>query len=133
MGSSLWVELLDKEWPTGYEKESRLTISTVGRKTGRNHDVRIWFAVNKDGTLLIATQDKRRDWAKNALKKRSVDVTIRNVTRTMTIIPLDSEVDIRQIDDLYARKYPLGRLGRIFAPITRKRFAHSGAFELKPT
>lgn len=74
---------MDTEWPVEYEKESRLTISTIGRKTGRRHDVKIWFAVDKDRRLLIATQDTRRDWVRNALKNPSVEVTIGEVTRKM--------------------------------------------------
>jgi len=123
---------LEKEWPAGYERRPRLTISTIGRKTGKKHDVKVWFAVSKNGRLLISTQNKRRDWVKNALKAGSVDVIIGNVMRKMLIIPLENQADIREINDLYAKKYVLGRIGRLFAPFTRKRFAHSGAFELKP-
>jgi deazaflavin-dependent oxidoreductase (nitroreductase family) len=125
------LTVLDTEWPVGYQKHGTLTISTVGRKTGRKHDTTIWFAVSKDGRLLIATADKRRDWVRNAAKNPSVEITIAGVTRKMVVVPLDTEPDIQQINDLYATKYLLARLGRLFAPLTRKRFAHYGAFELK--
>jgi hypothetical protein len=124
--------VLNMEWPVEYEKEPRLTISTIGRKTGRRHDVKIWFAVDKDRRLLIATHDTRRDWVRNALKNPSVEVTIGDVTRKMVIIPLETQADIQQINDLYAKKYLLGRIGRVFARLTQKRFLYSGAFELKP-
>ena len=123
---------MEASWPVGYEKQGKLMISTIGRKTGKKHDATIWFAVNKDGRLLIATQDKRRDWVRNAAKNPTVEVTIGGTTRRMIVVPLDSEADIRQVNDLYAKKYLLGRIGQLFAPFTRKRFAHSGAFELKP-
>ena len=123
---------MDMEWPVEYEKESRLTISTIGRKTGRRHDVKTWFAVVKDRRLLIAIHDTRRDWVRNALKNPSVEVTIGDVTRKMVIIPLETQADIQQITDLYAKKYLLRRIGRVFARLTRKRFLYSGAFELKP-
>jgi hypothetical protein len=122
----------ENKWLAGFERESKLTISTVGRKTGRKHTVSIWFAVNKNGRLLIATQDRRRDWVKNALKAGAVDVAIGSVMRRMLIIPLEDQAEIQEVNDLYAKKYLLGRIGQLFAPFTRKRFAHSGAFELKP-
>jgi hypothetical protein len=72
-------------------------------------------------------------WVGNALKNSSVEVTIGDVTRKMIIIPLETQADVQQINDLYAKKYLLGRIGQVFARLTRKRFLYSGAFELKPT
>jgi deazaflavin-dependent oxidoreductase (nitroreductase family) len=64
------------ELPAGFEKKRTLRISTIGRRTGRRHDVTIWFAVDFDGRLFIATGDGRRDWVKNVMKNPSVEVTI---------------------------------------------------------
>ena len=73
--------VLDTSWPVGYEEQGKLRISTIGRKTGKRHDATIWFAVNKDGRLLIATQDKRRDWVRNAAKNPRTNSQNRNVMK----------------------------------------------------
>ncbi len=118
------------EWPAGFERKGTLKISTIGRRTGRRHDVTTWFAVDKNGKLFVATQDTRRDWVKNATKNPSVEVTIAGVTRRMRVFPLRTDSERQYVSDLYARKYLSARLGRL---LTRnKGFGHYGAFELKP-
>jgi hypothetical protein len=99
-------------WPVGFEKKGNLRISTIGRRTGRRHDVTTWFAVD-DNRLFVATEDTRRDWVKNKMK----------------ILPLKTDSERQHVNDLYSKKYLLARLGRLLRP---KGFAHYGAFELLP-
>lgn len=115
-------------WPAGFEKKGTLKISTIGRRTGRRHDVATWFAVD-DGRLFVATQDARRDWVRNVMKNPSVEITIGGATRKMKILPLKTDSDRQHVNDLYAKKYLSARLGRLLKP---KGFAHYGAFELLP-
>jgi deazaflavin-dependent oxidoreductase (nitroreductase family) len=105
-------------------------ISTIGRKSGSRHNTTIWFAVDNDGRLLIATQDNRRDWVRNAIKNPNVEVTIDGVTRKMVVTPLKTDAEKLRVQDLYTKKYLLAKLGGLFAPLTRKRFAYYDAFEL---
>jgi len=116
-------------WPAGFEKKGTLKISTIGRRTGRRHDVTTWFAVDSDGRLFVATQDTRRDWVKNAMKNPSVDITIGETTHRMKLLPLKTDLDRQYANDLYAKKYLSARLGRLLKP---QGFAHYGAFELQP-
>ena len=116
-------------WPAGFEKKGTLKISTIGRRTGRKHDVTTWFAVDSDGRLFVATQDTRRDWVKNAMKNPSVEVTISGATCRMNVLPLKTDLDRQYVNDLYAKKYLSARLGRLLKP---KGFAQYGAFELQP-
>lgn len=116
-------------WPAGFEKQGTLRISTIGRRTGRKHDVSIWFAVNADGRLFVATRDKRRDWVRNVMKNLSVEVTISGVTRSMKVFPLKTDAERQYVSDLYAKKYISARIGRLLMP---KGFAQQDAFELRP-
>ncbi len=118
------------DWPVGYGKEKTLRISTVGRKTGRTHTTTIWFAVDTDGRFYIATRDRRRDWVRNAKKSPLVDITIRNVTRKMRLVPLKSDSEKNHVTDLYRKKYLLARVGGLFG---RGRSPQSDAFELLPS
>ncbi len=102
------------DWPVGYGKEKTLRISTIGRKTGRTHTTTIWFAVGTDGRFYIATRDWRRDWVRNAKKTPLVDITIRNVTRKMRLVPLKSDSEKNHVTDLYRKKYLLARVGGLF-------------------
>jgi hypothetical protein len=116
-------------WSVGFEKKGTLKISTIGRRTGRRHDVTTWFAVDSDGRLFVATQDTRRDWVKNAMKNPSVEITIGETTHRMKLLPLKTDSDRQYANYLYAKKYLSARLGRLLKP---QGFAHYGAFELQP-
>ena len=121
---------MDTGWPADFEKQGTLKISTIGRRTGRRHQVTIEFAVDSDGRIFIATRDKRRDWVRNVMKNPSVEVTIGGVTRRMKVIPLKTESGREYVRNLYAKKYLLARLGRLLTSSTG--FARYEAFELKP-
>jgi hypothetical protein len=116
------------EWPAGFEKKGTLKISTIGRRTGRRHDVTTWFAVDKDGRLFVATQDTGRDWVRNVLRNPSVELTIAGAIPRMRAIPLRTDSEKKYVSDLYAKKYLSARLGRLLKP---KGFAKYGAFELQ--
>ncbi len=47
-------------WSVGFEKKETLEISTIGRRTGRRHDVTTWFAVDSDGRLFVAARHEER-------------------------------------------------------------------------
>lgn len=49
------------------EKGRTLRIATMGRRTGRRHEVTTDFVVD-DGRLFVVTRDPKRDWVRNALK-----------------------------------------------------------------
>ena len=121
---------MSTEWPTGFERHGTLKISTVGRITGMRHEVKIQFALDTDGRFFIATRDKRRDWVRNIVKNPSVEVTISGVTRKMKVLPLKTDLEKQHVSDLYAKKYPLARLGRLFERPTGS--AQYDAFELRP-
>ena len=54
-------------------------LTTVGRKTGRPHEIEIWFAL--DGTDLYMLSDSdRSDWVKNL--RKTPEVTVRIADRT---------------------------------------------------
>jgi deazaflavin-dependent oxidoreductase (nitroreductase family) len=121
---------MSTEWSAGFEKQRTLEISTVGRRTGIRHEVKIQFALDADGRLFIATRDRRRDWVRNVMKNPSVEVTISGVTRKMKILPLKTDLEKRHVSELYAEKYPLARFGRLFERSTDS--AQYDAFELRP-
>jgi deazaflavin-dependent oxidoreductase (nitroreductase family) len=55
-------------------------VTTVGRVTGNEHTVEIWFAVDGDTAYILAGGGHASDWVKNA--KRQPAVTVRIGTKT---------------------------------------------------
>jgi deazaflavin-dependent oxidoreductase (nitroreductase family) len=50
-------------------------LTTTGRRTGRPHEVEIWFAVAGETLYLLAGGRDRSDWVKNA--RRTPEITLR--------------------------------------------------------
>ena len=54
-------------------------LTTIGRATGRPHEIEIWFALNGTDLYMLSGSD-RSDWVKNLRKKP--EVTVRIADRT---------------------------------------------------
>jgi deazaflavin-dependent oxidoreductase (nitroreductase family) len=55
-------------------------LTTTGRKTGRPHEIEIWFAIH-DGTLYLLSGGRdAADWVKNLRKSPTVKVRINSQT-----------------------------------------------------
>ena len=70
-------------------------LTTVGRVTGRPHEIEIWFAL--DGTNLYMLSDSHHsDWVKNLRKTPEVTVRIadRNFEGRARVIGADREDDL---------------------------------------
>jgi deazaflavin-dependent oxidoreductase (nitroreductase family) len=119
---------MNMEWPTGFEKKPTMKISTIGRKTGRPHQVTVQFVVDKDGRMYIITANAKRDWVRNVHNNPSVEVTIAGVTRIMKAVPLPLDEDQRWLLELYRKKYLVFRLYTLIRP----RHKPPSSFELKP-
>lgn len=79
-------------------------LTTIGRVTGRPHQIKMWFALNEH-TLYLLHEGERADWVKNALQQPNVTVSIKEVVFTgMARLVSDHEEDAlaRQ---LIAQKY----------------------------
>lgn len=55
-------------------------VTTVGRVTGKEHTIEIWFAVSDDTAYILAGAGYTSDWVKNA--KRHPEVAVRIGTKT---------------------------------------------------
>ena len=116
------------EWPAGFEKKPTMKISTIGRRTGRPHQVTIQFVVDNNGRMFVISANARRDWVRNALKNPSVEVTIATVTKKMKAVPVASDEDVQRLLHLYRSKYFVFRLYTLFS----RRHRPALSFELKP-
>lgn len=51
-------------------------VTTTGRKTGRAHEIEIWFVVHDGSLFLMSGGGVRSDWVRNILADRRVRVRI---------------------------------------------------------
>ena len=66
-------------------------LTTVGRRTGKPHEIEIWFAVLDGRLFMMAGGRMRSDWVRNLIRTPGVSVRIRGETRRGTARVLDEE------------------------------------------
>jgi deazaflavin-dependent oxidoreductase (nitroreductase family) len=62
--------------PSALAKEEYCYLTTVGRVSGRPHEIEIWFGLRNNTLYLLSGGGKKSDWVKNLLKDPSVTVRI---------------------------------------------------------
>ncbi len=91
-------------------------LTTVGRKTGRPHEIEIWFAVAPEGDALYMLSGGRdhSDWVRNLMKEPKVRIRIADETFDGYARVIEGESDDTLARDLLVEKYEKesGRLAR---------------------
>jgi deazaflavin-dependent oxidoreductase (nitroreductase family) len=70
-------------------------LTTTGRKSGRAHEIEIWFALHDGRLYLLAGGRERSDWVRNLMKEPRVSVRVEGETREgrAALVAPDSEED----------------------------------------
>lgn len=99
---------MSAEWLERHAAENFCYLTTVGRRTGRPHEIEIWFAVMDGALYMMAGGRDRSDWVRNVMKTPAVQVKIGDETREGTARVIDAarepELDGR-VRRLVAGKY----------------------------
>ena len=56
-------------------------LTTTGRKSGRPHEIEIWFALQEGRLYMLAGGRDRSDWVRNLMKEPRVSVRVEDETR----------------------------------------------------
>jgi deazaflavin-dependent oxidoreductase (nitroreductase family) len=115
------------------KQTTRLT--HIGRKTGKPHEVTIWFVLDGD-QLYIGTANHRRQWVRNVQKTPKIRLSIGGETFEGTARFLSDRAEHERAMAAIRRKYwmyrPIIALGRVLASIGLMR-DNTGSFEVTLT
>ena len=108
------------------------SLTHYGRKTGKSHEVTIWFVLDGD-KLYIGTANVNRHWVKNVQKTPRVELTIGGETFRGTAQFLSDRTEHECAMTAIRRKYwmfrPIIELARILSAIGLMR-DDTGSFEV---
>jgi deazaflavin-dependent oxidoreductase (nitroreductase family) len=109
-----------------------LTLTHCGRKTGKFHDVTIWFVVDGD-RVYVGTANVNRQWVRNVQKTPRVKLSIGGEKFDGTVRFLTDRAEHEGAMAAIRRKYwmyrPLIALGQVLTAIGVMR-DRTGAFEV---
>jgi deazaflavin-dependent oxidoreductase (nitroreductase family) len=107
-------------------RRPRCRLAHYGRKTGRRHEVTIWFLVDGD-VVYLATGDRRRQWVRNVLARPSVELRVDGATFHGEVEPVARPDEMTRVIELLKQKYWLSR------PYLWFRGAPDAAFRVRVT
>jgi deazaflavin-dependent oxidoreductase (nitroreductase family) len=88
-----------------------LYLTTTGWKSGRPHEIEIWFTVLAGRYYLIAEREERSHWVQNLRRQPAVTFRVGEqlFNGTARVIERDQEPELhRQISQLFEAKYGWG-------------------------
>jgi len=97
-----------------------VSLTHIGRKTGKPHQVTIWFVLHGD-KVYIGTANVNRQWVRNVQKTPQVRLSIGAETFDGGARFLTDRDGHRRVQSLFARKYwmfsPFLAIGRILTAL----------------
>jgi deazaflavin-dependent oxidoreductase (nitroreductase family) len=93
-------------WLTPHAHADCCHLGTTGRRSGRVHEVEIWFGVEGDSLYLISGNGPGADWYRNALANPAVSVRVGGTTRAGVARAVADPVERRRVGELMGAKYP---------------------------
>jgi deazaflavin-dependent oxidoreductase (nitroreductase family) len=89
-------------------RRARCRLTHYGRKTGRPHEVTVWFLVDGDLVYLV-TADRRRQWVRNVLAQPRVELRTGGETFRGEVEAVTRAEETTRVIELLKRKYWLAR------------------------
>ena len=93
-------------WLTAHAEIENCYLTTKGRRTGKLHEVEIWFGVVDDTLYLISGNGAKADWYRNAQATPAVTVRIDSDNRTGVAREVTDIAERRAVGELMGVKYP---------------------------
>ena len=92
-------------WVTRHAAEECCDVTTIGRRTGKAHEIEIWFGVIDDTMYLISGNGPTADWFRNALADPRVSVRLAGATHHGVARHVSDPDERRRVGDLMGEKY----------------------------
>jgi hypothetical protein len=83
----------------------QLTIGVLGRATGRQFSVPVWFVAENDKVYLVPVHGAASDWYRNVVNTPRLQLTADGATVTGTATPIGDPARVRQVVDSFRAKY----------------------------
>ncbi|HMG25292.1 MAG TPA: nitroreductase family deazaflavin-dependent oxidoreductase [Acidimicrobiia bacterium] len=80
-------------------------LTTLGRVSGRPHEIEIWFALDSRTLYLLSGGNERSDWVRNLRAEPSVTVRVRDTTYDATARVVGAGGESERGRDLVFEKY----------------------------
>jgi deazaflavin-dependent oxidoreductase (nitroreductase family) len=92
-----------------------ITISVIGRKSGRKISIPVWFVVEGDELHLLPVAGSETQWYKNVLKNPSIGIDARGVEAEFRAVPVTGAKAVKAVVEKFREKYGAGDVKKYYS------------------
>jgi hypothetical protein len=96
-------------------RESEITISVVGRKTGQTISMPIWFVLEGAKLYLLPVQGSDTQWYKNLLTKASLQIDAAGVKAEFKPVAITDPEQVSSVVDKFRGKYGAANVKKYYS------------------
>lgn len=95
---------------------SEITITVIGRKSGRMISIPIWF-VYDDKLYLLPVQGSDTQWYKNMLKNPKIRIKAGDVQGEFRAVPVSEGAQVTSVVERFRKKYGAGDVKKYYSKL----------------
>lgn len=97
--------MVDTSFAESLEGRREIEITTIGRRTGREISLPVWFVRRDETVLLLPVYGSDTNWYKNVLKDPTIKVAAGRAERSSTTVPITDPAAVGDVVDAFRDKY----------------------------
>jgi hypothetical protein len=93
----------------------QITISVIGRKSGRMISIPVWFVLEGDELHLLPVAGSGTQWYKNVLENPLIGINARGVEAEFRAVPVTGAKGVKAVVEKFRDKYGAGDVKKYYA------------------
>jgi deazaflavin-dependent oxidoreductase (nitroreductase family) len=96
-------------------RSHEITITVIGRKSGRTSAKPVWFVLEDDKVFLLPVQGSETQWYKNVLKNPSIRIDADGAAADFTAVPVSEAKQVASVVEKFRGKYGAGDVKKYYS------------------
>ena len=96
-------------------RDSEITITVTGRKSGRTISIPIWFVWNEEELYLLPVHGSDTQWYKNILSNPAMKITARKAEAEGQAVPITDAKGVELVVEKFRAKYGAGDVKKYYS------------------
>src|ERR1700674_6080280 len=92
-----------------------ITISVIGRKSGRKISIPVWFAVEGEKVYLLPVQGSKTQWYQNVRKNPTIGVEAHGLEAEFQATEVTGAKAVKSVVEKFREKYGAGDVKKYYA------------------
>jgi deazaflavin-dependent oxidoreductase (nitroreductase family) len=98
-------------------RSQEITISVIGRKSGRTISTPIWFVLDEDKVYLLPVKGSDTQWYKNVLKSPAMKIKAGGAEADFKAIPVTEGKQVASVVEKFREKYGAGDVKKYYSKL----------------